>query len=147
MTSRTNGAWAWSIASAPSARNAPETLRCATTIIMPSEQRDGVEIDGPEGFLEAQGPERDHRRAAEEGDPRAVEPQARNAACRDPDIGQDEDDERGGAFAGHSPAAPSIARGALARSVACSSRVSGMNAKKTRKAMAAAAPRARNETE
>ncbi len=111
------------------------------------EERDGVEIDRPEGVLEAQRPKRDHRRAAEERDPRAIEPEAGNAARRDPDIGQDEDEKRRQTFACHSPAAPSTASGAPPCSVARSSRVSGMNAKKTRKAAAAAAPRARNEAE
>ena len=36
-------------------------------------KRDRVEIDGAKGFLEAQGTDRDHRRATEEGDPRAIE--------------------------------------------------------------------------
>ena len=52
------------------------------------QERDGVEVDGAEGLIEAQGAERDHRRAAEEGDARAVEAQAGNAAGRDPDIGR-----------------------------------------------------------
>ena len=54
VTSRANGRCAWSIASAPSARKAPETFRCATTIIMPSKQRDRVLIDGWIGVLERQ---------------------------------------------------------------------------------------------
>lgn len=36
ITSSMNGACACSMATAPSARKAPETFRCATTIIMPS---------------------------------------------------------------------------------------------------------------
>ena len=110
------------------------------------QKSDGVEIDRAKGVLEAQGPQRNHRRAAEEGDPSAVEPQARNAACRDANVGQDKDDERGEAVGSHSPGAPSIANGSLTLALACASRVSGMKPKKTRKAMAAAAPRARKET-
>ena len=110
------------------------------------EKRDGVEVDGAEGFLEAQRPKRDHRRAAEEGDSRPVETKAGNAARRDPGIGEDENDEGGGAVGSHSPSAPSIASGSLSRATACSSRVSGMNPKNTRNATAAAAPSARNET-
>ena len=110
------------------------------------EERDGVEIDRPERLLEAQGPKRDHRRAAKKCDPRAIEPESGNAARRDPDIGQDEDDERRGAVGSHSPGAPSSAA-ALRRSGGWASRVSGMNPKKTRNATAAAAPRERNEAE
>ena len=62
------------------------------------QKRDRVEIDGAKGFLEAQGTDRNHRRATEEGDPRAVEPQAGNAADGDTNIGQDEDGERDDAF-------------------------------------------------
>jgi hypothetical protein len=80
------------------------------------EERDGVEIDGVESLFETQRPERDHRRAAEECDPRPIEPQARDAARRDPDIGEDEDDEGGEALGGHSPAAPSSANGSPRRS-------------------------------
>ena len=110
------------------------------------QKRDGVEIDGVKGFLEAQGTDRDHRRAAEEGDARAVEPQARNPAHRHADIGQHEDDERYGAFGSHDLAAPSSASGSRSCAIASSLRVSGMKPKKTRKAMAAAAPRARKVT-
>src|SRR5208337_1127473 len=46
------------------------------------EQRDGVEVYRPEGVVEAQGAERDHRRTAEEGDAGAVEPQRGDAAKR-----------------------------------------------------------------
>ena len=111
------------------------------------EERDGVEIDRAERLLEAQRAKRDHRRAAKERDPRPIEPEAGNAARRDPGIGQDEDDERRGAVGSHSPGAPSSAAAALRRSGGWASRVSGMNPKKTRNATAAAAPRERNEAE
>ena len=111
------------------------------------QKRDRIEIDGAKGFLEAQGTNRDHRGAAEKGDPRAVEPQAGNAADGHANIGQDEDDERRDAFKCHSPAAaPSIASGWDSCLMASSSRVSGMKPKKTRNATAAAALNARNET-
>ena len=110
------------------------------------QKRDRVEIDGAEGVLEAQRPERDHRRAAEKGDARAVETQARNAAYRDADIGQDQDGERYSAFGRQELAAPSSAGVSRSWAIASSLRVSGMKQKKTRKAIAAAAPRARNET-
>ena len=111
------------------------------------QERDRIEIDGAKGFLEAQGTDRDHRRAAKKGDAGAVEPQAGNAANGDANIGQDEDDERRDAFECHSPpAAPSIASVRGFCLMASSSRVSGMKPKKTRKATAAAAPKARNET-
>ena len=109
------------------------------------EERDGVEIDRPKGVIEAQRAKRDHRRPAEEGDPRAIKPEAGNAARCDPDIGQDKNDERSSAFGSHSPGAPWSATASPPRSPACSSRVSGMNPKKVKKATAAAAPRARNE--
>ena len=44
------------------------------------QKRDRIEINGAKGFLEAQGTNRDHRGAAEKGNPRAVEPQTGNAA-------------------------------------------------------------------
>ena len=111
------------------------------------QKRDRVEINGLKSFLETQRAKRDHRGAAEEGDARTIEPQARNAADGDADIGQRQDDERDHAFEVHSPAAaPSIARGRSSWLAACSSRVSGMKAKKTRNATAAAAPSARKET-
>ena len=40
------------------------------------QKRDGVEIDSAKGFFEAQRPERDHCRAAEESNARAIETQA-----------------------------------------------------------------------
>ena len=75
------------------------------------QKRDRVEVDCAESFLEAQGPDRDHRRAAEESDARAVETQAWNPAYRDADIGQDQNDERYVAFGSQELAAPSIASG------------------------------------
>ena len=112
------------------------------------EKRDGVEIDRAESVLEAQRAKRDHRRAAEEGDPSAIKTQTRNPPDRDAHIGQDEDDERRHAlaFGSHARGAPSTASASASRAVAHSSRVSGMRAKKTMNAMAAAAPRARNDT-
>ena len=111
------------------------------------QKRDGVEIDGAKRFLEAQGAKRDHRRTAEESDPGAVEAQAWNAARRNANIGQNEDDERSEVLGSHSPAAASIASGSLSRALARSSRVSGINKANTTQATAAAAPRARNEAE
>ena len=51
------------------------------------QKRDRVEIDGAKSFLEAQGAKRDHRRAAEKGDARAVETQTGNSAHRDANVG------------------------------------------------------------
>src|ERR1700722_10226313 len=111
------------------------------------QKRDRIEIDGAKGFLEAQGTNRDHRGSAEKGDPRTIETRHGNAADRNANIGQDEDDERRDAFECHSPAAaPSIARGWGFCLMASSSRVSGMKPKKTKNATAAATPKARNET-
>jgi hypothetical protein len=42
-------------------------------IIMP-QKRDGVEINGFEGLLEAQRPERDHQACADERDAGAIDP-------------------------------------------------------------------------
>ena len=85
------------------------------------QKRDRVEIDGAEGLLEAQGTDRDHRRAAEEGDASAIETQARNAANGDANIGQRQDDERGCAFGSHSPAAASSSASAFSScATACS---------------------------
>ena len=70
VTRSANGRWACSIASAPSARKAPETLRCATTIIIPSRSAIGVEVDGVEGVVEAT---TDRRRSS---------PPRREARCR-----------------------------------------------------------------
>ena len=109
------------------------------------QKRDRVEVDGAKSFLEAQGTDRDHRRAAKKGDARAVEPQAWNAAHGDADIGQREDDERGYAFESHSPAAAPSASGSgsWARVLVACFRHEG---KEDENATAAAAPRARNET-
>jgi hypothetical protein len=66
------------------------------------QEGDRVEVDCAKGFLEAQGTDRNHCRAAEKGDAGAVETQAGNAANGDAQIGQDEDDERGEVFGSHS---------------------------------------------
>src|ERR1700722_19993801 len=110
------------------------------------QKRDRVEIDRAEGFLKAQGAKGDHRSAAEKGDAGAVEAQTRNAARRNADVGQDEDDERYGAFGSQELAAPSSARVSLSWAMDSSLRVSGMRQKKTTNATAAAAPRARKVT-
>ena len=73
------------------------------------QQRDRVEVDGAEGFLQAQRAERDHRRPAQKGDAGPVEAQTGNAASRDAYIGQNEDRESGTAARGHSPIAASNA--------------------------------------
>ncbi len=77
------------------------------------QKRDRIEVDRVERVLEAQGAERDHRRAAEKRDPRAIETQAGNAAGGDSGIGENQDRESREAFQGHSPGAPSIAGSAL----------------------------------
>ncbi len=59
------------------------------------QQRDGVVVDRPEGVLERQGAEGDHRRPAQERDAGAVEPKAGNAAEREARIGQDQDRQGG----------------------------------------------------
>ena len=110
-------------------------------------QCDRIEIDGAKGFLEAERPERDHRCAAKKGDPGPVESQARNAARCDPDVSQRKDRERGHGGWGHSPGAPAATASSRARAIACSSLVSGIRAKKTKKASAAAAARKRNDAE
>jgi hypothetical protein len=68
---------------------------------MPSSQRDRVPVDGVERLVEVDAAEDDHRRAAEEGDAGAVEPEARNAADRHAAIDEDEDDRRGEAGDSH----------------------------------------------
>src|ERR1700727_2474739 len=73
----------------------------------------------------------DHRGAREEGVSRRGEARARNAARRNANIGQNEDDERSEVLGTHSPAAASIASGSMSRVLARSSRVSGINKAKT----------------
>ena len=65
------------------------------------QQRDRVPVDGVERLVEADAAEGDHRRAAEEGDAGAVEPEAGNAPDRHAAIDEDEDDRRGEAGDGH----------------------------------------------
>ena len=52
------------------------------------QERDGVDVDGAEGLFERQRAAGDHRRPAEQRNPGAVEPQARKAAERGPEIGE-----------------------------------------------------------
>ena len=79
-------------------------------------ERDRVEVDGAKGFLETQGTDGDHRRAAKECDTGAVETQAGNPANGDANIGQRQDRKRRQAFGCHCPAAaPSIASGVSSR--------------------------------
>ena len=111
------------------------------------EERDRVDVDGVKRLLEAKGAEGDHRRPAEEGDAGPVEAQARNAARRDAQIGQDEDGQRGEGGRSHSPGAPSDTTFAGTDARASPLRVSGMNKRKTRQATPAAAARKRNEAE
>ncbi len=96
------------MARAPSARKAPETSRCDHDHHA-EEQRDRIEVDRADSVVEAERPERDHRRPAEEGDAGAVEPQPGDAADRKAAVGQRENGERGDAGRIHAPGAPATA--------------------------------------
>jgi hypothetical protein len=67
------------------------------------QQRDGVEVNRLERFLQALGTERDHRRPAEKRDSRPVEAEPWNATDRHAGVGQDEDRESGDACPGQVP--------------------------------------------
>src|ERR1700731_2741693 len=59
------------------------------------QKRDGVEIDGFEGFFEAQSPERDQQACPNERDVGAIDPSSRPPAESDAGISRNEDHDRG----------------------------------------------------
>jgi hypothetical protein len=76
----TSGPWArWVVNLVASSKN-PETRNLRDNDHHAQQKRDGVEIDGFEGFLEAQSPERDHQACADKRDAGTVDPSSARGA-------------------------------------------------------------------